>query len=305
MISIRQNSPTQLRQLAAQRQLYSTVKCIDGIRVTISGIAATVLAVAGYCRPEYSTHAAFVGIGITTLDQVAKRSRSSYQTLAARIQEAFDCDVLEIPWNEDKAGSRPAAELVFRWAKRYDKNAAKKTPIRDWYRPAVDELDPALARVACQRANCWWDASQRRSYACWALGIGVVALASVVICAAIERVDVLTLGARIAAISPLLVAAYEQRCGHLDAIKRLEGLIARADRLLHDVRGSGRSLLIEQKSRALQDDIFEHRRTSPPIFDRVFALLRAEHEQEMAFSIDRLIEEERNKTGRESKGARG
>jgi hypothetical protein len=48
---------------------------------------------------------------------------------------------------------------------------------------------------------------------------------------------------------------------------------------------------LERESRDLQDEIYEHRRTSPLIFDRIYKLLRIRHEDQMNKAAAELVRE--------------
>lgn len=103
-----QNSPLNLDRLAAQRQLYSKAKLILGWQVCFGGPLAVGFAFMALSFPTMKSFAALWGMLITLADIAwlspwQKRLRS----LAAQIQEQFDCDVLELPWNEVKVGKKP------------------------------------------------------------------------------------------------------------------------------------------------------------------------------------------------------
>lgn len=51
--------------------------------------------------------------------------------------------------------------------------------LKDWYPKEVAALALPLARLVCQRANCWWDANLRRKYANWLLAILIVTFVAV------------------------------------------------------------------------------------------------------------------------------
>jgi SMODS-associating 4TM effector domain len=71
------------------------------------------------------------------------------------------------------AGKRADPEIVREQADEFEKTQTKSTPLTDWYPRIVGELPLQVARIVCQRSNCWWDSKQRRRYAAWVIG-GVV-----------------------------------------------------------------------------------------------------------------------------------
>jgi hypothetical protein len=123
-----QNEPRQLQRLAAQRQLYSTAKRIFGIQLLLGGPIAIGWSLAVVASPELKGFAAVWGALVSFSDVLwltpwQKRLRER----AARIQEAFDCDVLQLPWNDIKTGKPPDPELIKEQADKYQ-NAESGLP---------------------------------------------------------------------------------------------------------------------------------------------------------------------------------
>jgi hypothetical protein len=218
-----------------------------------------------------------------------KRLRDS----GARVQEAFDCDVLELPWNEMKAGSRPDPELVKEQSDRYERSVAvRMPPLRDWYAPIVSDLPIHIGRVACQRTNCWWDGKQRRRYA---IGVGsiVVIVVTVTIFAAVGVMSsvpdliLLVFGP----LAPFIVLGIRQYHEQSEAATRADRLKEYSERLWADAIVGQAKTKIATQSRSLQDEILEHRRKSPMVFDWIFRRLRPAYEAQMVFGIESLVRE--------------
>ena len=170
MITIEQNTAKQLQRLGAQRQLYAAAKKVFGVQVALSGPGAVAVALLVIAYPACKGYAALWGIIVALCDLLwltpwQKRLRD----VAARVQEAFDCDVLALPWNDVKAGTRPDPELIKAQSDKYQVWAAKMPPLSNWYASAVGDLPLHIGRLACQRSNCWWDSQQRRRYAVWVI----------------------------------------------------------------------------------------------------------------------------------------
>jgi hypothetical protein len=100
----------------------------------------------------------FNGITVVTVHRFWKER-------AAKIQELFDCDVLQIPWAELKVGHRPDTETVVEAAEKYRRPDPDYTALRNWYPAIVGQVPLSLARLVCQRSNCCWEATLRRRYA--------------------------------------------------------------------------------------------------------------------------------------------
>ena len=100
-INERQNSELNLKRLAAQRQLYSDAKKMMHIQFAISGMAVIVFAIIGnIISKEYAVYITVLSILCVLFDELFLTKRIENLRLnAAIIQEDFDCDVLQIPFN--------------------------------------------------------------------------------------------------------------------------------------------------------------------------------------------------------------
>lgn len=215
-----------------------------------------------------------------------KRLRDS----AARIQEAFDCDVLELPWNDIKVGKRPDPELVSEQAGKYEKWSATMPTLRNWYPPTVDELPLSIARIACQRSNCWWDANQRRRYATVVIAAIAFVFAAVLGFSLYAGLTVENFILQVVApLAPALLLGVRQYSEQMEAAGRLERLKEHAERLWNEALSAEPSYDLVLGARNLQDEIFENRRKSPLVFDAIFKKLRPRYERQMNRGIDDLV----------------
>ena len=294
-----QNEPRQLQRLAAQRRLYSVAKRIFGFQLVLGGPIAIGWAFAVFADPGIKATTAVWGLLVSLSDLLwltpwQKRMRER----AARIQEAFDCDVLNMPWNDIKAGKPVEPELVKECADKYAKVQAKFPPLTNWYAPAVAELPPEVGRVICQRSNCWWDSKQRRRYAtCVIAGIVVVTLLMV----GLGFIGGMTVEKLFLAIvlplSPAMILAYRQFTEQTEAANRLDKLKDHADSLWAEMCAGGARTKLAARSRALQDEIFENRKRSPLVFDWIFRLLRDDYDTQMNHGAQTLSEEAKQRLG--------
>jgi hypothetical protein len=289
----RQNEPKQLDRLAAQRQLYSTAKRVLAAQAILGGPIAIASVIAITAMPDLKGYAAFWGFFVSLGDLLwlnpwQKRLREN----AAKIQEAFDCEVLRLPWNNIKTGSWPESELIKEYADKFRKNALILPPLENWYAPVVGDLPDELARIICQRSNCWWDSKQRRRYAMWIIG-GVV-IAGIVILG-LGLVGGITVEkfflAVIAPLTPALILGVRQWSEQLEAARRLDKLKEHAETLWNEALKQPHDVDLLSKCRALQDEIFENRRRSPLVFDWIFRRLRDEYEVQMNYGAEELVNE--------------
>lgn len=293
MIGTEQNSEKQLHRLAAQRQLYATAKHVFGWQVILGGPGAIACAVLVLLRPEFKVYVASWGLLVALCDLFWLTPwQKSLRGAAARIQEAFDCDVLGLKWNDLKAGKHPDPELVKAQSTKYEKWAATMPTLKNWYSPRSDELPLHVGRVICQRTNCWWDSTQRRHYAAWL--VGIVALIFVLVCGL-----ALTGGASleglllkgILPLAPALLIALRQFTEQREAADRLDKLRDHCGTIWKAaLAGKSKSALTDM-SRNLQDEILENRRKAPPVLDLIFKRLRNEYEASMNHAADHYVSE--------------
>ena len=158
-IARKQNEPRQLRFLAAQRQVYASAKTLMGWQLALSGPFAVAATMVGIFLPDYRAFAVLAGLSVLVIDAVWLTPRQkTLRESGAKIQERFDCDVLAMEWNSVKCGSAEPPEYILDQSEKYAKWAHRMSPLTDWYPASVDKVQLPLARLICQRSNCWWDA---------------------------------------------------------------------------------------------------------------------------------------------------
>lgn len=299
MITSEQNTERQIQRLAAQRQLYASAKRIFGWQVVLSGPATVVMAFLVIAIPTLKGYAALWGITVALCDLFwltpwQKRLRDS----AARVQEAFDCDVLALPWNDVKTGKWPDPELVFEQSEKYKKWAEKMPPLENWYAPAVGELPLYIGRLVCQRSNCWWDSKQRRRYAAWVISVVVLLFIVLLSLSLGNNFTIEDFVLKVAApLAPALLLGLRQFSEQREAANRLDSLQNHAERLWKDALSGMSVVEINVRARSLQDEIFENRRKSPLVFDAIFKRLRRDYEMQMNHGVDEFVSEAKKRLG--------
>jgi len=291
---------TQLDRLAAQRSLYSKAKQVQAWQLVLSVPCVIVWSFVVLAFPALRSYAALWGIVITLLDSVAlDRWQKNLKERAATVQELFDCDVLGLTCPELK-GQRPDAELIAEQSSRYRGTDPEYKAIRDWYAPAVGSLPIHLGRLVCQRSSCWWDAKLRRRYAVSVLiALGIFSTLIIVISlqqgTSLENL-ILT---GITPLMPAITLAIKQFSEHNEAAARADRLKDYSEKLWREaVHGRLTVEEVTSQSRQLQDEIFDHRRRSPLIFDWIYQRLRDKHEELMNTGAEALVEEALSLRGR-------
>jgi hypothetical protein len=113
-INEKQNSEWNLKRLASQRQLYSDAKKVLLVQFILCGIFTLGLAIVGNIISErFAIYIVLSAILIVFLDEFIL-SRTIDRTIeeAARIQEEFDCDVLQLPQNNIKFNNASMRETI-------------------------------------------------------------------------------------------------------------------------------------------------------------------------------------------------
>jgi hypothetical protein len=293
-----QNQQEQLKYLAAQRQLYSEAKKTLVLQVIVVIPVAVTLSFTALVFPKFQEWAALLGLLISLLDVIALESRQiKLVQQAALTQEAFDYDVLGLDWRGTKLYSRPRKETVIAYAERYRRGASGFLRLHDWYPVAVGQVRLAAARIICQRTNISWDSELRRRYSTGILA-GLTILAAIVIGAGFSVGITLQkfVYAILAPLQPAFLWGIREYKKQRETADTLDRLMDEATQLFD--KACEQSLTddqLEQLSRALQNEIYDHRRTAPLIFDWVYGRLRRRNEDQMNKTAEELIEECRKK----------
>ncbi len=288
-----QNSEPQLARLAAQRSLYRSAKRVFAVHALLSTVVAAALAFAAQKWFGLKPYAALWGATLTILDVVWLTPRQkTLRESAAAVQEAFDCDVLELPWQPVKVGTPVDPELVHERAADYRKVEPSFASLLDWYPAAAGRLPLFLARIACQRVNVWWDANQRRRYAFLLVGIVVTLVLGLLVLGVAAGLHVADLVLTVfLPLSSGIVLALRQYKENSDAAHRLDKLKHHARELCAQALAGAGEHELTLAARRLQDEIFEHRKRNVPVFDWLYGLLRPAHEQQVQASTNDLVRE--------------
>jgi hypothetical protein len=274
-----QNTDQSLDRLAAQRVLYSRAKMLAGIQALLSVPAAIVWTIIANLYPEMKQWAALWGLVVAVLDlAVLDEFQSFSKQDAAKIQEAFDCTVLDLPWNSLVAGTRPEPEKIASASQKYRPDP--KHPLENWYPAEVATLPLSAARFVCQRTNLWWDSTLRKRYAILlAVCASLVAIAS--FATALARHYSLE--------DSLLIFWVPLSPAYLWTIREFRkhwGTAQLSDRLKDCLETVWSQLLkrslseaeLKDESRKLQDEIYRRRKDSPLVFDWIYNRLHPTHE---------------------------
>lgn len=289
-ISALQMQPRQLQRLGAQRMLYRKAKAVFVTKIWLSGALSAALAITMLVQPSTALKvvAATIGVLVLLLDQLFLASaEKTLKGSAARIQEAFDCEVFGLPWPQRQAGSPESPETEIRANKAYQKVKHSYPPIENWY--SVDSaLPPWVAVALAQRSNVHWDSSQRGRYLNYIKATLIAAGVVPVIAALLLNRQTFDLILLLAALSPIYKLCLEQLRDHGEVIAKQTKLINSADSFLEATVNNPDAADLPARARNLQDDIYEYRTRSALVLDWLFKRHREEHQSEMEIASAQL-----------------
>lgn len=286
---------TQLKRLAAQRQLASHAKRILCIQVVISGVSPLILPPVVANFPGFAVWAACFGAIIMILDILWLTPwRNSLKEKSAKIQELFDCAVLKLEWREIAIGSRlETIETVEKYAPKDRSENSDNEEFGAWYRIEIGKVPIHFGRLICQRTNCRWSSELRHRYATGIIAI-LVTLAIFAVCLGIQQdlgVKECMLGVVIP-LMPAFVLGMQQQRAHTNSVALLDNLVAHAEDLWKDaLEGAKTVASITGASRELQDAIYNDRRTGPLIPTWLYKHKKKKMDEQMKAIANEMVEE--------------
>jgi len=212
--------------------------------------------------------------------------------LAARIQELFDTKVLGLDWSEISVGKKPDPEVIHEEANKHGLEGKCISGLKNWYPIIIDGVPEIFGIVICQRSNVWWDARMRRKYAFY-IRIFLISIAIGLIGYGLyEKKDMFDfLAYLVAPLASTYIFGYRQMMEQSAAADRLDNLKEISEKIWKDALSGEELATLKIKCRALQDQIFKHRKENPPIFDFLFKWFRDGNESLMNKGAEVLVNE--------------
>lgn len=289
----RQNEDRFLQLLAAQRQLYDEEKkgmtIWTGIATALAILGTGAIAIMQPFTPLLTWITLMVVVGeFAVVPSIMNRRKN-----AAKIQEIFDCELLDIEWNQVLAGSKPEPEVILSAAQKFreHRNPDEWEKLKDWYSPTVGNLPLPKARIACQKENIWWDSRLRRAYARWVfLVTGIVFFAIITIGIGTKWTLAQFFQGPLLLTLPALALGLKHGYDHYKSANRLDELKRVVDELWKDVsRETVSHEVLAQRTRQLQDEIFRHRSENPPVFSWFYKKLQKRFEQAAGMVVNEPV----------------
>ena len=284
----------------AYHRAYEKVARLKLLRRLVEvGVAIVVPAIATW----FPATKDFLGLVTTLLVFAAVRVYfkpriSSTRGLGAKIQDAFDRGLFELPWAEIVAGDRPPVGEIDRLAQQYinrspadnqqqgtagriERLEGKKKRLegkKKWYPVSVGRLPLPAARLVCQRANCMWDNTLRLRFEIFnqcaiavllVVGLGYAYLANW----SVRDLSVAILIPLLPAISGLIDEMILQR----EAASFSDRLRRSIEKAWKEYLESGDDQVVSIRSEYIQDHLFDRRSE----IDRVPAWFYSHTQQEL------------------------
>lgn len=302
-LATQQNTDRQLLRFGAATASYSRAKSVLALQICLTiggGLAWSILASR---FPVMAVWAAFYAFSVALLDAlVLERYQTHLRKQGARIQELIDVELFGLPWRTMTVGEPPETEVMHDEGQRYFARHGD-TKLKNWYPPIVATVPIALARLICQRANCWWDARLRQRYAI----VLVSALATLtVIVVGVGIMHGMTLDrfvlATLAPLTPAYLWGVREWHKQREAADALDGLRKHVEntwQLALSTELSEDEIL--SISCAIQDGIFAARSQRPLIFNWIYRSFRERHEASMTVKAAELVAEATDCRRRESR----
>lgn len=276
--------------LRARDRNYRAAKLTQGIVVTLSVALPVIGVLVGPNYPEVRPYVALVGLILIVLDTAFfDHLQEDRLKRGAKLQEQFDTDVFELPWNKFIAGARVEPEDV-RALSAKPLSATREGHFANWYDPCVSQLPLHLARLVCQRTNISYDARLRRKYGSrlffLTIFFGVVLLFAGLVMG-LKFSDLLV--TLLVPFLPVLTWSLKERLQHSNTATSLTNLSTEWGKIWTRALDGADETKVTSDSRDLQDAIYQHRERSPLVFDWVYYRLRETNEDEAHYASEDLV----------------
>ncbi len=284
-LAARQNEPVQLRLLQAQRQLYADAKQLLRLQLALLVVLPVAAATVSLLFPDPAIKGwiAIASIIVTVVDiSVLDRHQKRKIENGAKVQEAFDCAVLELPWDDFVVGTPAEPEIVLDARTRHDQKFGFKG-LRNWYPVEPGDTPVHLGRLICQRGVLVYDSGLRRPYAVAVLMLAGAIFFGLVLVALIGGVTIEGLVLSVfAPAAPVVTWALREYYRHSDAADANDKLRSKVESICNSaMRGERSSETYTLQARQIQSELYKLRKGKPLVFDGVYRLLRSHSEYRM------------------------
>lgn len=168
-INKRQNDKEFIDYLKAQRIAYSQCKFYQ-IFDLISILLAIILPIIGLFKTNLVNYLGAFGVLWTIVYLIAENFRKIKSEQGAKIQEQFDTELYQVPWNEVLCRDKVNRDIQRDLITKYNKN-----DLKDWYSVEIGNTLPhEIAVLLCQRINFSWELNLRKKFVFFLVGVIVI-----------------------------------------------------------------------------------------------------------------------------------
>lgn len=288
-ISKRQNTQDNLNLLAAQRHLYSVAKSLSNWSFFLAVVSAIAFPLMKSIFPEMAQYIGLAGGLLFLITSIWIKGRSGKKAeIAAKIQEKFDVDVLDLAETQHEIlGAGPKPEDIKNANKAFSGN---RKNLENWYSDTKNAPKEFSALIS-QRSNLVWDWRQRKFYSEFlTIVIFGVLIISVVI--GIWK-ELLLLDYLSFIFSPILSLLWLGSNNILKHKKVYEIQSLKED----EINGVLKRHIYQKEPissdylRSVQNTIFKNRKESALVPDFIYSLKKEQREDEMKLIVENYIKD--------------
>lgn len=284
-IRIVQDYESNISLRRAIRQAYYLAKWVFAAQMLATVVFPVLASLGGLLLPDLRPYVVLVSLGAIALDSFyLDRVQKDRLKEGAKLTEAFDCAVLDMPWNNVLVGKPVSSVKAAEYSNDFKARAQSDDKLFGWY-PVEAGLAPHIARVDCQMTNAQYDQRLRRWYQSAVVVLAAATMATLIVMAMQFNMSVADMVVTvIAPMAPILAWSVRESYRQGDAAKNLVEIEGNAGELWDAVKAGLQPQDAAAKSRVLQDVIYLHRLRSPLPIPFIYTLRRKALEARMYLS---------------------
>lgn len=291
-IIVRQNQEPFLKLLRARQQTYLIAKRWMNAQLVLTLVIPTIGALLIWNWPSLRATVAFVSLAIVFVDAVfVDRQYRQVLKRAAKIVEEFDCELLEMSWDQFTVGDKIDREEIHAAATAYQKHTDDSKLI-DWYPKAVERAPMHFGRLVCQRANLRYDSQLRTYYGRAVLGVMLLVLGLLIVIGFAQDLHFQEWALMLVPAAPVLGWGIREYYRQTDTADSLRALKKEVEKLWEEiVNKNADAEICLRKSRLFQSGIFLRRANSPLTMPFLYNIMRNRLEEQMNAGAEELVRE--------------
>lgn len=301
-----ENSPESLEQLAAQREIYSFAKNFYSLQTVGSIIIPIIFSGVALFIPDVSAYSALYGVCFSILDiTLIETMINKAKSQAAKIQELFDCNVLDIPASAFKNADDILLEEIPAGYEKHKKKNNSIDKLRGWYSNDLKEISSlpiSTARLICQRKNLWWDSELRTRYSNTLKIFSLILFLILIVAGFAGHIKFEQFVLIFSGLLPLFRFSIKQYLDNKDSSEKLTKVISYFNKIWERVLKSDiDETELEAAARQIQNEIYDNRVKSSLIPDYFYNSYKDKQESLANTVAEKLVKEAKGLTVSEGK----